>query len=234
MKIHRLSFLRFLPLVLAAAFLSARVFAQDQAATPAAAPASVTTSPVAAPTEQMSAADMEKMMQQMMELSKPGENQKLLASFAGDWTCTIKMWMNPDPKAPPTESKGSAVRKMIFNGRYLMGDYSSKMKMPGPDGKMKESDFKGMGIDAYDNVKKKFVSSWIDSVGTGIMQVEGEYDPASKTLTYLGEMEGMPGMKTKVRQVIKITDKDHNTLEWYEDHGGQEAKTMEISYTRKK
>jgi hypothetical protein len=48
-------------------------------------------------------------------------------------------------------------------------------------------------------------------------------------------MEAVPGMKTKVREVLKIADKDHHTFEWYEDRGnGQEAKTMEISYTRKK
>jgi hypothetical protein len=44
----------------------------------------------------------------------------------------------------------------------------------------------------------------------------------------------MPGMKQKVREVIKIVDNNHHTFEWYEDRGGQEVKTMEINYTRKK
>ena len=44
----------------------------------------------------------------------------------------------------------------------------------------------------------------------------------------------MPGMKTNVGETIKVVDKDHHLFEWYEDRGGQEAKTMEISYTRKK
>jgi len=44
----------------------------------------------------------------------------------------------------------------------------------------------------------------------------------------------IPGMKQKVREVIKIVDNSHHTFEWYEDRGGQEAKTMEINYTRKK
>jgi len=71
-------------------------------------------------------------------------------------------------------------------------------------------------------------------MGTGIMLSEGDYDPATKTFTYPSEEEMMPGVKTKVREVIKITDKDHHTFEWYEDRGGQETKTMEINYTRKK
>jgi len=42
------------------------------------------------------------------------------------------------------------------------------MQMPGEDGKMKDMMFKGMGMEGYDNVKKKFVASWIDNMGTGI------------------------------------------------------------------
>ena len=33
-------------------------------------------------------------MAKMMELGKPGDNHKLLASMAGDWTYTVKMWMD--------------------------------------------------------------------------------------------------------------------------------------------
>ena len=108
------------------------------------------------------------------------------------------------------------------------------MQMPDAKGKMKEMPFKGMSIDAYDNVKKKFVSTWCDSMGTGMMQSEGTYDPASKTFTYNGEYEAMPGAKTRVRMTMKVVDKDHHTFEFYENRGTGEAKTMEINYTRKK
>ena len=94
--------------------------------------------------------------------------------------------------------------------------------------------FKGQGTEGYDNVKKKFVGTWIDSMGTGIMMSEGDYDPATKTFTYTGEIEVMPGMKQKIREVVKITDQDHMDFEWYEDRGGKEVKTMEINYTKKK
>jgi Protein of unknown function (DUF1579) len=99
---------------------------------------------------------------------------------------------------------------------------------------MKDMNFKGMGIEGYDNVKKKFIGTWVDNMGTGIMMSEGTYEPAAKTFNYTGEYEAIPGMKTKIREVVKITDKDHHMFEWYEDRNGQEAKTMEIDYTRKK
>jgi Protein of unknown function (DUF1579) len=183
---------------------------------------------------QPSAADMEKMMQQMMELSKPNENHKLLASLDGTWDCNVKMWMDGDTSKKPEVSKSTAVRKSIMDGRYVVMDVTGKMEMPGPDGKKKEITFKGQGTEGYDNVKKKFVGTWMDNMGTGIMMSEGDYDPASKTFTYTGEMEMMPGMKQKIREVVKLTDKDHMDFEYYEDRGGKEMKTMEINYTKKK
>jgi hypothetical protein len=208
------------------AFLTPGVLAQ--ATNPATSP-SAATSPAAAPPGQMNEAEM---MKQAIELSKPNENHKLLTSLDGNWTYTIKFWMNPDPNAKPQESKGTASRKSIMGGRYVMIDVSGKMQVPGQDGKMRDFGFKGMGTEGYDNVKKKFVASWIDNMGTGIEFSEGTYDPSTKSFTYTSEMEPMPGTKEEVREVIKIADKDHMSLEWYENQGGQERKTMEVAYTR--
>ena len=173
------------------------------------------------------------MMAMMMELAQPGPNHKLLANGVGTWTYAIKMWMNPDPSAPPSESSGTTITKEVMGGRYFISEHKGKMQMPGPDGKLVDMDFNGIATDGYDNVKKKFMSSWIDNMGTGIVISEGTYDASTKTFTYHAEFEMMPGMKTKVRQVLKIADKDHRTLEFFEDRGGQEVRTMEIKYTRK-
>ena len=43
----------------------------------------------------------------------------------------------------------------------------------------------------------------------------------------------MPGMKTRIREVLKATDHNHRTLEYFEDRGGKAVKTMEITYARK-
>jgi hypothetical protein len=174
------------------------------------------------------------MMKQMMELAKLNDNHKLLASLDGIWTYTVKMWMNGDPSSKPDVSKGMATRRSIMGGRYVVMDVKGKMDMPGQDGKMMTAQFQGRGTEGYDNVKKKFVSTWVDNMGTGIMMAEGTYDDASKSFTYTGEYEPMPGMKQKMREVVKMDDKDHMTLEWYETRGSQEVKTMEIDYTRRK
>jgi hypothetical protein len=213
---------RFLTAVLLSGAIALPLFAQDKDATKKDANKAAS---------QPSEADM---MAMMLELGKPGENHKLLEGMVGSWTYTMKMWMTPDPNTPPTESSGTTVSRSLMGGRYFLSEHNGKMKMPGPDGKLTEVDFSGMGIEGYDNVQKKFVSSWIDNMSTSITRSEGSYDAATKTLTYHAEFEMMPGMKTKVRQVIKITDKDHHTFEWYENQGGKEVRTMEITYTRKK
>jgi len=215
----------FMPLltILFATLIALPSFAQSPAASPATA-----TSPMATGGQP----DPQEMMKQMMELAKLNENHKLLSSLDGNWNYTIKFWMNPDPNAKPEESKGTAVRKSMMDGRYSTLDVTGKMEMPGPDGKKKEMTFKGHGIDGYDNVKKKFVGSWVDNMGTGIMFSEGSYDPATKTFTYTSEVEAIPGMKQQIREVIKVTDNNHHIFEWYENRGGQEVKTMEINYTR--
>src|ERR1043166_1553660 len=120
-----------------------------------------------------------------------------------------------------------------MGGRYFISEVKGKMQMPGADGKMVDTDFLGMATEGFDNAKKKFLASWIDTMGTGIMASEGTYDPATKTLTYWSEVEMIPGTKTKMRQAIHMTDKDHRTSEFFEDRGGTEVKTMEITYTRK-
>jgi hypothetical protein len=213
-------------------------FAQQTTTSPAAGSKMTNTGQVAVPAQpssgQPSAADVQKMMNQMVELGKVNENHKLLTDLDGNWNYTIKFWMNPDPNAKPQESNGTATRKSIMDGRYVLMDVTGRMQMPGADGKMKDVIFRGMSTEGYDNVKKKFVSSWIDNMGTGIEFSEGAYDSATKSFTYTSEIEPVPGMKSQVREVVKVADEDHMTLEWYENQGGQEKRTMEINYTRVK
>jgi len=203
--------------------------ASKSASSPAAAAAMTTPSAAMTTSSAVPSADE---MKKMMELSMLNDNHKLLAATAGNWSYVVKMWM--DPKGAPTESKGMAMRKAVMDGRYVTGEYSGSFKMPGADGKMKDMNFKGMSMDGYDNVKQKFVSGWVDNMGTGIYITEGTYDASTKTITYTGEWEMMPGMKSKVRELIKLTDKDHMSMEMFEDRGQGEAKSMEINYTRKK
>ena len=163
------------------------------------------------------------------DLTRPSANQNLLGELAGTWSYVLKISMGPNKR--PIETNGVVVRQPIMGGRYFLADFDVEM-LPGTDGKLEKVNFKGKSIEGYDNVKKKFISIWIDNASTGPTIFEGNYDPASRTFTYTSETEPKPGQKTKVREVIKVIDDNHYNLDWYEEHGGHEIKTIEITYTR--
>ena len=154
----------------------------------------------------------------------PSDTHKWLATMDGEWDADVTMWM--DPSQPANKSKAVAVNKMIFDGRYQHSTHSGDlMGMP----------FNGESITAYDNAKKKFIATWIDNMGTGIMVMEGTYDDASKTLTMNGvTTDPMTGKDTPVTEKMIYHSKDSYTFEMYMVYEGKEMKTMEIVYNRKK
>lgn len=173
------------------------------------------------------------MMEACEKMGAVNENHKLLEYMLGNWDYSNKMWMGP---GDPTVSTGTCTTRAIFDGRFFVSDHVGNMEMPGPDGKPVKREFKGTATTGYDNMKQRFVATWIDNMGTGIMLSEGTYEPGTKTFTFFTEMDDpmAPGTRVKVREVIRVLDKDRHVLEWFETRAGKENKAMEITYTRKK
>ena len=165
--------------------------------------------------------------QQMMEIWKqaaiPGEPHKLFAGLAGTWSTTTKEWV--EPGKPPTESTGTAELKMLLDGRFLYQEYN---------GEMMGQPYSGIGIDAYDNMTKKYTTAWMDSMGTGIFIMQGTAGADGRTITLKGSHPEPGGGQMSHRAVWKIIDHDNQTFDMYgTHHGGKEMKVMEIVYTRK-
>ena len=168
--------------------------------------------------------DQQAMMELWKKLGTPGEPHKQFASLAGNWTTITKEWM--EPGKPPTESTGTAEMKTLLDGRFLYQEYNAQM-MGQP--------FSGIGIDGYDNVTKKYVTAWIDTMGTGIFMMEGTANADGKTITLKGSHPEPGGGKMSHRAVWTIKDANNQTFEMYgtHGHGGKEMKFLEIVYTRK-
>ena len=168
--------------------------------------------------------DQQAMMELWKKLGTPGEPHKQFASLAGSWTTQTKEWM--EPGKPPMESAGTAEMKTLLDGRFLYQEYHSQM-MGQP--------FSGIGIDGYDNLSKKYVTAWIDSMGTGIFFMEGMASADCKIITLKGSHPEPGGGKMSHRAVWKIQDSNNQTFEMYgtHGHGGKEMKFLEIVYTRK-
>ena len=167
--------------------------------------------------------DPQAMMEVYQKLATPGEPHKLFATLVGSWTTKTKEWM--EPGKPPTESTGTSEMKMLLDGRFLYQEYTSQM-MGQP--------FSGIGIDGYDNLRKRYVTTWIDTWGTGIFQMEGTAGADGKTITLNGRHDEPGGGKMTHRAVWKIVDENTQTFDMYGTHqGGKEAKVLEITYSRK-
>jgi hypothetical protein len=163
----------------------------------------------------------------MMELWKqaatPSEPHKLFATLVGNWATTTKEWT--EPGKPPMESTGTAESKMLMEGRFLHQEFH---------GQMMGQPFTGMSIDAYDNVRKKYVTVWVDTRGTGVFIMEGTGSADGKTITLRGSHAEPGGSTMTHRAIWTIIDADHQLVEMYSTHHGQkETKMMEITYTRK-
>lgn len=166
------------------------------------------------------------MMEAWMKAATPGEQHKHLARGAGKWTTTQKMWMAPGQ--PPVETTGTMEGEMILGGRYLHSTYKATM-MGEP--------FEGRAFEAYDNVTKEIINTWIDTAGTGILVSRGKCDdPACKTVTVTGEMaDPMGGPKVTMKQVTTWVDNDNFKFEiWGSDGKGGTMKMMEMTAKRQK
>lgn len=167
--------------------------------------------------------DPQAMMETYQKLATPGEPHKQFANLAGSWTTKTKSWM--EPNKPPTESDGSCEQKMLLDGRFLQQECT---------GDMMGQPFTGIGVIGYDNHTKKYVSTWMDSMGTGIYFMEGTASADGKTITQNGQYDDPIEGRMKLRGVTKIVDLNTEIFEMYcTGKKSKETKMMEITYTRK-
>jgi hypothetical protein len=167
--------------------------------------------------------DQQAMMELWKQAATPGEPHKLFATLAGSWTTATKEWM--EPGKPPMESIGTAEMKMLLDGRFLYQEFN---------GQMMGQPFNGIGIDGYDNIRKKYVTAWMDSMGTGIFIMEGTASSDGKTITLKGSHPEPGGGKMSHRAIWKLIDNNTQQFDMYgAHHGHKETKMMKIVYTRK-
>ncbi len=168
--------------------------------------------------------DMQAMMEVYKKVGTPGDPHKRLASMVGSWTTKTKGWMEPDK--PPMEGQGTCEQKMLLDGRYLQQEYT---------GDMMGEPFTGINLIGYDNHTKKYVSTWIDSMSTGIYYFEGTASPDGKTITQESRYDDPVRGPTTWQSITRIVD--DNTLEYemyLTSKGGKKEKMMEMTVIRKR
>lgn len=159
------------------------------------------------------------------EFGTPGQAHHALDGRIGKWNVDVKMF---EPgNATPTESKGTSEVKWIMDGRFIEENVTGEwMGQP----------FQGRGTSGYDNIKQKYVSTWVDNMSTGVMYAEGTADSGGKGFTFNGECpDPVSGKYTRGRSVDKMVDADHWTMQSYKmGPDGKEFLAGQLDYTRAK
>jgi hypothetical protein len=163
------------------------------------------------------------MMEAYAKAGTPGPEHAHLASIVGTYD-TIVTGFTPDGKVSE-KTKGTAERMMVLNGRVLVEKFH---------GEMMGAPFEGHGMHGFDNVTKKYWSTWNDSMSTGLMLSEGTCD-ASHACSYIGTYTDAVTGKPKQLRMTTSRSGDAETFNMF-DKGpdGKEFKMMEIIYTKRK
>ena len=152
------------------------------------------------------------------EIAKPGPEHEKMKELEGKWDAVMEM--------NGQKSNCTATYKMICGGMWLASDF---------EGDLGGIKFEGHGLDGYDQIKKRFVGVWVDSIESAPMNSEGNYDPATKLLTMTSETTGPDGKPQKFKTTTEKRDNDHFTFKMYTvPPKGTEQLVFTIEYTRRK
>jgi hypothetical protein len=166
-------------------------------------------------------------MKACTEAATPGKMHQELAKRIGVWAGDVQMWMAP---GVPEPSRGTCTWTVsdLMDGRFLKCEMSSELPAMGH--------MDGFGLTGYDNVMQKFVGTWIDNHGTGIMNGTGEMSPDGKTFTWTYN-HSCPITKKPVviRQIETITGPDTWKFEMFstDPKSNKEFKCIQIDYKKK-
>jgi hypothetical protein len=169
------------------------------------------------------AMDQDAMMAAWQKAMTPSEGHRRLEPMVGTWHAKSTFTMSPG--APPTVHENVSEHRLVLGGRFLEQRYSgTAMGMP----------FEGIGYTGYDNIQKKYIGTWMDSFGTGLMNSAGVGRPTASAMSFIAEAIEFSGKRAKFECKIKIQDHDHHTYEmWAKAPGGRRYRSMIIEYTRK-
>jgi hypothetical protein len=155
--------------------------------------------------------------------SKPGEGQKFLAQFAGEWDVAKTF----HPRAGrPVRVKGRCSQKMVQGGRFLQSDFTFASDA---------GETTGTGLIGFEPETGKFTSAWIDSRQTrmSFRQSEAKFD--GKQIVLEGKELGAekPARRSKTVTTLEGGGEKIVHRQFAVGGDGAERLVMELVLTRK-
>ncbi len=162
------------------------------------------------------------MMAQWQAAMSPSAGHARLMPMVGTWRATTTLTMAPG--APPQVHGGTSVHRLVLGGRYLEQIYKGMaMGMP----------FEGIGYTGYDNVQKRYVGTWMDTFGTGLMTSLGVGNPTDERIDCVAEAIEPSGQKRVFETIVRIQNHGRHSYEmWTKGPTGKKHRTMIVEYER--
>jgi hypothetical protein len=168
---------------------------------------------------------MEEMMAAWAKANAPGEFHGHLGSMVGHWNYTSKY--RPTPDGPWSESAGTSEIRWAMDKRFVIETVK---------GDMNGTPWEGMAVTGYDNTRKKYTSTWIDSMSTAIMISYGTVDDSRKVFTFTGTYDDpITGQMDKpTKTILRLINENKHVTEMYDkDEKGEWYMNLEVVYTRR-
>jgi hypothetical protein len=128
--------------------------------------------------------------QEIPQMPPPVKEHEWLNKFIGNWEYDTEIFM--EPGKPPMKTKGTETVRSL-GGYWIVADGKSEM-MGKP--------FTSVLTLGYDPQAKKYIGTWVDSMGSTLWKYEGAVDSTGKILTL--ETEGPCPMKPE--QIVKFNE----------------------------
>lgn len=154
------------------------------------------------------------MMAAMMAIP---EGNDILNGMVGTFDVKTAMFM-PGMEG---EGTGRSTAEWLLDGRFVTQTYEGTM--------MGDMPFTGHGWLGYDAIREAYVSVWIDSMGSWMMDpAEGQLSEDGKSIIFIRNTEGMT-----MKEVYHFGQKDGYAMDMYTIMpDGTEMHTMHIESTR--
>ena len=154
----------------------------------------------------------------------PVPEHAVLKEQAGVWDATVESFMAPGQ--PPMLSKGVETGTMVGDF-WLVSDFKTR-----DDGRSRSP---GTARSATIPAKKKYVSTWVDSMTPSLSLGESDYDPATRTFTGGSTDSTTRASPTKIKAVTVWKDPATRVFTMsLKGPDGKEMTAMRITYTRQK
>ena len=124
-----------------------------------------------------------------------GPEFALLQKDVGEWDATITV--TPSPGAPPQGSTGRMTGHLISGGRWLITDFKNHT-----------TGFEGHGIYGFNAASGRYVGTWVDDMRTNLYVGEGEWDAASRTMTYVWKATMPNGQPMAWKETSQLVSND--------------------------